>query len=247
LPVVVTGADTRLGRLVVDRLTGHGLDLRATVTDREAVRPLVDRGVKTALSDLYDTERLGAVLEDAHTVVHLHGADTGSGAVLDAVPDVLAAAEDSGVRRIVTMAALAPVHDDHPSLAALLGSAYDVVVFRIGVLLVPLADAGAEPPRVTPVSRRVAPLWVDDLLDAIVAADRLRDLHGHLLVDAVGPDVITGRELDRLLGVTTSWRRRLARGEGADLVGDGGERLRTTLGVTARPLVEAVRLARNGR
>jgi nucleoside-diphosphate-sugar epimerase len=73
LPVVVTGADTPLGRLVVGRLAGQGLDLRATVDSRDAVRPLVDAGVKTAVSDLVDTERFGGVVEGAHTVIHLRG------------------------------------------------------------------------------------------------------------------------------------------------------------------------------
>ena len=43
MPVVVTGADTPLGALVIDRLVGAGLDLRATVEARE-VRLRSERG-----------------------------------------------------------------------------------------------------------------------------------------------------------------------------------------------------------
>jgi uncharacterized protein YbjT (DUF2867 family) len=242
MPVVVTGADTRLGRHVIARLTGRGLDLRATVSDRDAVRPLVERGVKTAVSDLVDTERLGAVMEDAHTVIHLHGVDVGAGAVLDAVPDILAAAEDSGVARIVTCTGFGL--DDHPGLIALLSSGYDVVALRVGTLLVPLSAEGASPPSLQP-RLRVAPIWLDDFVDALVAADRLRDLHGVHVVDAVGPDVVTGAELDRLLGASTPLLRRLRprSGEGQEFVGDGGRGLRELLGVTVRPLAESAALA----
>ena len=238
VPVVVTGADTPVGALVLDRLAGRGLDLRATVDDREAVRPLVDRGVRTAVSDLVDTERFGAVVEGAHTVIHLRGGN--ATAMLDGIPDVLAALPESGVERVVTLAGLGA---DHPSLALLDEAEVTTIVLRVGVVLVPLDDPRAEVPDVRPKSRRVAPLPVDDLVSALVAADRLRDLSGHLAVDAVGRDVVTGGELDALLGL----RRRfsLSRAAAPDLTGDRGESLARVLGVEPTPLAEAVRLVRH--
>lgn len=241
MPVVVTGADTPIGELVVGRLAGQGLDLRATVDDRDAVRPLVDRGVRTAVSDLGDAERFGAVVEEAHTVVHLRGG--GAGQILDGVPDVLAALPESGVARIVT---LAPLGSAHPSLALLDAAEVDTVVLRVGVVLAPLDDPRAAEPDVCPKSRRVAPLHVADLVSALVAADRLRDLSGHLTVDAVGRDVVTAGELDRLLGLRRSPLRLPRRGGAGDLVGDRGEALRRVLGVEPMPLAEAVRLTRRG-
>jgi hypothetical protein len=122
--------------------------------------------------------------------------------VLDGVPDVVAALPDSGVQRIVTLSGFG--HEAHPSLAALRATGLDVVVLRVGVVLAPLDDPAAGRPAV-PARTRVAPLHVDDLISAIVAADRLRDLHGYVEVDAVGAGVVTGAELDRLLGTRRGW------------------------------------------
>lgn len=89
MPVVVTAAETRLGRLVVARLRAEHAEVRAVVD-----KPVDDLGVPTALADWGDAERLGAVLEGAHTVIHLAGRKR--------VADLLAAAEDSGIVRIVS-------------------------------------------------------------------------------------------------------------------------------------------------
>jgi uncharacterized protein YbjT (DUF2867 family) len=108
VPVVVTAAETPLGRLVVARLRAEGAEVRAVVD-----KPATDLGVPTALADWADAERLGAVLEGAHTVIHLADAKR--------VGDLLAAAEDSGVVRIVTTADDARLH----------GTPYEVVVVRV--------------------------------------------------------------------------------------------------------------------
>jgi hypothetical protein len=57
-------------------------------------KPAPDLGVPTSRADWGDAERLGAVIEGAHTVIHLAGRRR--------VADLLAAAEDSGLRRIVS-------------------------------------------------------------------------------------------------------------------------------------------------
>jgi hypothetical protein len=201
VPVVVTGADEPVGALVLDRLVGQGLDLRATVTARGAVAPLVARGVKTAVSDLVDTERFGAVIEDAHTVIHVRGLLS----AVETLPDVVAALPDSGVARVVT---LAPTGRDHPALGLLRSAGVDVVLLRVSGL------AGGRP-----VSGAIRS---DDLADALVAADRLRGLHGWTELDAVGPDVVEAGGLRRVL------LRRAAP------PGDGGEALHRVLGVRTR-------------
>ena len=253
VPVVVTGADTPLGALVIAALSGQGIDLRATVDDRGAVPGLVASGVKTAVSDLVDTERFGAVVEGAHTVIHLRG--EGAGAVLDGIVDVLAALPDSGVERVVTLAGVAGPASIHPAIAALDSSDVDTVVLRVGVVLAPLADPRAGVPRFDDPRLSVAPLWVADLVAAIVAADRLRDLHGHLHVDAVGSDVVTAGELMRLLGVPVpspapapAPAPALAPASSSydDLTGDRGRGLADVLGVRPLPLAAAVRAALTG-
>lgn len=254
MPVVVTGADTRIGALVVRRLSGQGLDLRATVDSREAVRPLVEAGVKTAVSDLVDTERLGGVVEGAHTVIHLRGRD--ARAILAGIPDVLAALPDSGVERVVTLCGFGS--EQHPSLRALRESGLDVVVLRVGVVLAPLDDPETTRPNVTPRTRRVAPIHVDALAAALVAADRARDLHGFVKIDAVGADVVTSKELDRLLGTRRGlldrWTsRRMHSGVArygpagpveVHLVGDRGAALERVLRVGPMPLADAIRRVR---
>ncbi|MDQ1713608.1 MAG: hypothetical protein QOE45_3058 [Frankiaceae bacterium] len=134
MPVVVTAAETPLGRLVVERLLADGAEVRAVVGSVTG-----DLGVPTSRTDWRDAERLGAVLEGAHTVIHLAGERH--------VADLLAAAEDSGLRRIVVVAR-GPV----PGLE---GAPYDVVV--------------------VPDTRRRLSRAVDPgLVEALVAADRRR-------------------------------------------------------------------------
>ena len=132
MPVVVTAAETPLGRLVVRRLLADGAEVRAVVEKATS-----DLGVPTALATWDDAERLGAVLEGAHTVVHLASAKR--------VPDLLAAAEDSGVRRLV-----------------LLGSGPRDVPYEVVVL--------PDPRR----RFRTPPDVLDALAEAVVAADRRR-------------------------------------------------------------------------
>jgi hypothetical protein len=201
VPVVVTGADEVVGALVIDRLAGQGLDLRATVSTRDAVGPLVARGVKTAVSDLRDTERFGAILEGAHTVIHVRELL----AAVETLPDVVAALPDSGVSRVVTVA---PLGRSHSALDELRASGVDVVLLRAVGLVGGRAVSGA--------------IRADDLADALVAADRLRGLHGWTELDAVGPDTVEAGALRRVLfGFTRP-------------AGDGGEALHRVLGVRTR-------------
>jgi nucleoside-diphosphate-sugar epimerase len=121
MPVVVSGADQPLGRAVVLALLASGAgEVRATVAAQAAVADLVGRGVRTAVCEVTDPYRFGGVLADAHTLVHcarpkntmaqeyleassILASPQVSGEPLDTLPDVLAAAEDSGLRRIVTV------------------------------------------------------------------------------------------------------------------------------------------------
>lgn len=123
MPVVVTGAHLPLGRALVLVLAERGVpDLRAVAADRVGAAPLRAAGVRVAVGDLSDPLRLGAVLEGAHTVVHLDGGPEGGGSPLDTWAWLLEAAEGTGLRRIVTV--LPPgVEPPHEAV-------YDVVVVR---------------------------------------------------------------------------------------------------------------------
>ena len=89
VPVVVTGADTPLGAAVVAALRGAGVEVRATVRARSAAAGLPP---PVAVMDLSDPLRFGAVLEGAHTLVHLDPAP---------LDHVIEAAEDTSLRRLV--------------------------------------------------------------------------------------------------------------------------------------------------
>jgi NAD(P)H dehydrogenase (quinone) len=172
MPVVVTGADRALGRAVVDALLAAGAaEVRATVRDRSVVAGLVAAGVRTAVSDLVDPLRFGAVLEGAHTVVHLD-----ADAPQDSWQLLLEAVEDTGVRRLLTVVVGgtnqvsgwgedAGSGEDAGRAAAPPGTgAYDVVVVR-------------------------AASWAPDpaVVAALLAADRRREAPGFELVDLAGP------------------------------------------------------------
>jgi hypothetical protein len=124
VPVVVTAADSPLGRAVVNALLAERAgEVRATVRDRAAAAELIGLGVRTAVSDLVDPRRFGAVLEGAHTVVHL---DRPS----ETWPLLVEAASDTGLRRVVTVLDLG---EDLPPAVG-----YELVVIRT-------ADRSARP------------------------------------------------------------------------------------------------------
>lgn len=121
MPVVVTGADLPLGCALVLALAEAGVpDLRAVVRDPRAAAPLRAAGVRVAAGDLSDPLRLGAVLEDAYTVVHLDVGPDGTGDPRETWAWLLEAAEDTGLRRVVTVLP--------PDTAVPDGGPYEVVV-----------------------------------------------------------------------------------------------------------------------
>ena len=111
MPVVVTGAGTALGRAVLTALRAAGVpEIRLIVPDPAAAAGLRALGVPTAVSDLSDPLTTGAVLEGAHTVVHLHDPAGTYGWLREA-------AEGTSVRRVVTVlppGAELPVSDIGP-------------------------------------------------------------------------------------------------------------------------------------
>jgi uncharacterized protein YbjT (DUF2867 family) len=95
VPVVVTGAGSVLGRAVLTALRAAGVpEIRATVPERVAAAGPRALGVPTAVSDLSDPLTTGAVLEGAHTVIHLHDPATTYGWLREA-------AQGTGLRRVV--------------------------------------------------------------------------------------------------------------------------------------------------
>ena len=97
MPVVLTGAHTALGRAVLAALRAADVpQIRVTVPDPAAAVMTRALGVPTAVSDLSDPLTTGAVLEGAHTIVHLQNPGQTYGWLREA-------AEGTSVRRVVTV------------------------------------------------------------------------------------------------------------------------------------------------
>ena len=97
MPVVLTGAHTALGQAVLSALRAAGVpEIRVTVPDPAAAVTTRALGVPTAVSDLSDPLTTGAVLEGAHTVVHLHNPAQTYGWLREA-------AQGTSVRRVITV------------------------------------------------------------------------------------------------------------------------------------------------
>jgi uncharacterized protein YbjT (DUF2867 family) len=73
VPVVVTGASGAVAAALIPLLVGRGSEVRAVLRDRPAAGRLRDLGAKVAVCQLGHTDTLEAVMEGAHTVVHLAG------------------------------------------------------------------------------------------------------------------------------------------------------------------------------
>lgn len=216
MPVLVTGAQTGLGRAVVARLRRAGGEIRVYVDEdaHDAAEAYRRSGVKAARGDLADEARLELALEQVHTLVHAGGDLLEEPEVmLDALASASSAAIGAGCRRLVWASHLGadepganPFFQACVEAEQLLADApMETVVIRRALTYGPgdaltarLADGlpGVD------VTARHAPLYLDDLAGAIVAADAERGRPGasQVRVTLSGPDVVTVRDLATALG-----------------------------------------------
>jgi len=214
VPVLVTGAETALGRAAVRALRRSGGEVRVYLdaevagdADAEAFRRL---GAKTAIGTLDDEGRLETALEQVHTVVHCWGGPLTTPAdELDGLAGVLSAALGAGCRRLVWASHLGA---DDPAGGAYLQACADAealladatlesIVVRRALTYAPgdeltrrLAAGGAVRP-----DALHAPLAVADLAAALAQADAV-DRRGSgstlaLTIELAGPQVRTLAEV----------------------------------------------------
>lgn len=69
VPVIVVGADTPMGRAIVDGLIEPGREVRAFVTDFETAAELRRQGVKVALGDVSDDSHIEGAAMNCFTAV----------------------------------------------------------------------------------------------------------------------------------------------------------------------------------
>jgi uncharacterized protein YbjT (DUF2867 family) len=227
--VLVTGGTGFIGPHVVHALRTRDTPVRALVRNPARAGRLTAWGAELATGDVTDPASLRAACEGVDAVVHLVAIIKGSPADFERVMsegtrNVVAAAQEAGVRRFVLASALGL--DQHSRDAvpyfgakwemerAVKESALEHVIFRPsfvfgrdgGVLptFIRLARLAPVTPIIGPGMQRLQPIWVEDLaqfysraISEPGAANRTFDLGG--------PEAVTWNEfwerLKRVLGV----------------------------------------------
>jgi NADH dehydrogenase len=224
--VLLTGGTGFVGPHVAHALRARDEHVRGLVRNPKRAARLTAWGVELATGDIADTASLRAACEGVDTVVHLVAIIKGSRADFERVMtqgtrDLVAAAQDAGVRRFVLMSALGvdeTTKDAVPYYAAkwemehtVKESGLDHVIFRPsfvfgrdgGVLptFIRLARFAPVTPIVGPGTQKLQPIWIEDLAQYFA----------HAVAEPVsgtfelgGPDAVTWNEfwerLKRALG-----------------------------------------------
>lgn len=207
MPVLVTGAERGLGARVLAQLRASGGEVRAyldaTAVDDDAAAALRSQGCKVAIGELDDEGHLEAALAQVHTVAHcwggpLHDLDE----QLTVAGTLASALLGAGVRRLVWVRELA---DDaaNPYLALLgeIGELFEELPVETVTLATTLRHGTGDP-----LTSRLAAGWLsgsgvdalaahapielDDVARAVVAADRQRGTARelHLRLGLRGPE-----------------------------------------------------------
>jgi uncharacterized protein YbjT (DUF2867 family) len=231
MTVLVTGATGFIGPHVAHALRARELPVRALVRDPRHASRLAAWGVELVQGDLTNLASLREALAGVDSVVHLVAIIKGSRADFERVMaqgtrDVVAAAQEAGVRRFVLASALGLDERSKDAVPyfgakwemerAVNESALEHVIFRPsfvfgkdgGVLptFVRLARFAPVTPIIGPGTQRLQPIWVEDVaeyyaraIDLPAAANRTFEIGG--------PDAPTWNEFwDRLKRVVGARR-----------------------------------------
>ena len=218
MTVLVTGATGFVGPHVAHALRAREAAVRALVRRPERGTRLVAWGVELAEGDVGDPVSLARACEGVETLVHLVAIIKGAPADFERVMaqgtrNVVAAAREAGVRRIVLASALGldeRTKDAVPYYRAkwemeraVRESGISYVIFRPsfvfgrdgGVLptFVRLARYGPVTPIVGPGTQRLQPIWVEDLAEYYARA-ALEPPAANRSFDLGGPDAVTWDE-----------------------------------------------------
>lgn len=217
--ILVTGGTGFVGRKVVHALRAEGREVRCLIRDRRRAATLEHWGCELAAGDIADAAGLRAAAAGCDAVVHLVSIIAGSPrdferTMTQGTRDLVAAAREAGVRRFVLMSALGTSEATRELVPyyrakwemerAVAESGLEHVVFRPSFVFG--SDGGVLPtfvrqvrwlpvtPVVGPGTRRLQPIWVEDVaaffaraIDLPAAADRTFELGG--------PDAVTWNEL----------------------------------------------------
>jgi NADH dehydrogenase len=229
--VLVTGATGFIGQHVAHALRAREIPVRALVRDPSGASRLTAWDVELVEGDVTDRASLPQALAGVDAVIHLVAIIKGSRddferIMVQGTRNLVAAAEEAGVRRFVLASALGlneQTKDAVPYLAAkwemeraVEASPVEHVIFRPsfvfgkdgGVLptFLRLARFAPVTPIVGPGTQRLQPIWVDDVAQYFTDAVDLPEAAGRTF-DIGGPDAVTWNEFwDRLKRVLGSRR-----------------------------------------
>jgi NADH dehydrogenase len=226
--ILVTGASGFVGRHVMRALATDGPPVRAMVRDARGAATLAGMRCELVRGDVTDLASLRAAARGVRTIVHLVAIIEGSPASFERVMaagtgNLVEAARESGVRRIVLMSALgtgpaATVPYFRAKWAAeqaVRGSGIEHVLLRPSFLFgtdggvlprfVRIARLSPVTPVIGPGTQRVQPLWIEDLVRAARLAVADDGVQGP--VELGGPEAVTWNELWSRLKTTLGARR----------------------------------------
>jgi NADH dehydrogenase len=227
--VLVTGGTGFIGPHVVHALRARDIPVRALVRDPGQASRLTSWGAELATGDVTDRVSLSAACEGVDAVVHQVAIIKGSKQAFESVMEqgtrnVVAAAQEAGVRRFVLASALGldeRSKDAVPYFAAkwqmekaVRESGLEHVIFRPsfvfgsdgGVLptFIRLARYAPVTPIIGPGRQRLQPIWVEDLAEYYARA-LTEQAAANRTFDLGGPEAVSWNEfwerLKRVLGV----------------------------------------------
>jgi NADH dehydrogenase len=227
--VLVTGGTGFIGPHVVHALRARDIPVRALVRDPGRASRLTSWGAELATGDVTDRVSLSAACEGVDAVVHQVAIIKGSKQAFESIMEqgtrnVVAAAQEAGVRRFVLASALGldeRSKDAVPYFAAkwqmekaVRESGLEHVIFRPsfvfgsdgGVLptFIRLARYAPMTPIIGPGRQRLQPIWVEDLAEYYARA-LTEQAAANRTFDLGGPEAVSWNEfwerLKRVLGV----------------------------------------------
>ncbi len=233
MSVFVTGGTGFVGARIVHELRAQGRDVRALVRTPARGTKLTSWGATLVPGDVTDPASLAAGLEGCTHVIHLVAIIQGrpeefQRVMIDGFRNVLAAARESGVERVLLMSALGTTdstkdlvpyyHAKWQMEQDLKESGLEHVIFRPSFVFGPGGGALStfiRQVRLSPVVtvigsglQRSQPIWIEDVAQHVARAVDMPEAANRTF-ELGGPDTVTWNELYQRIAHVLGKRRRL--------------------------------------